>query len=46
MEKLNKAVQEKLDEFIDTLPRLSKGENKGEFKRKTIMPKDLGVTEE
>ncbi|MBD3227862.1 MAG: hypothetical protein GF329_06710 [Candidatus Lokiarchaeota archaeon] len=38
---LNKTVYEKIGEIIDTLPKKSKGPNKGELKRKTIKVEDL-----
>ena len=38
---LNKAVEDGIDKIIEKLPRLSKGQSKGELKRKTIMLEDL-----
>ncbi len=41
MKKLNALISSKIEEIIDKLPKLTKGENKGEFKRKTIKIEDL-----
>ena len=38
---LNKYIFEKIGEISDTLPKISKGPNKGNMKRKTIKPEDL-----
>ncbi|MHA2011765.1 MAG: hypothetical protein ACTSWG_05335, partial [Candidatus Helarchaeota archaeon] len=38
---LNKAVYEKINEIIDTLPKWSRGAKKGNIKRKTIRLEDL-----
>ncbi|MHA1270009.1 MAG: hypothetical protein ACTSPY_09515 [Candidatus Helarchaeota archaeon] len=38
---INKAVFDKINTIIDTLPKLSKGPNKGSLKRKTIKLEDL-----
>ncbi len=41
IELLNNSVEAALNEVIDKLPKFSKGEHKGELKRKTIKPEDL-----
>lgn len=40
-EYLDGKVEEGVKELIDKLPRKSKGKNKGELKRITLMPKDF-----
>ena len=39
---LNIEVAKEIDNIIDKLPKFSKGQKKGEIKRKTIKPEDLG----
>lgn len=41
IETVNSAIETQLEGFIDKLPRYSKGEHKGEIKRKTIKLDDL-----
>ncbi|NVM27979.1 MAG: hypothetical protein HWN65_03970 [Candidatus Helarchaeota archaeon] len=41
IEMLNDAVGSELDKMIEKLPKFSKGQKKGEIKRKTIKPEDL-----
>ena len=41
LELLNHAVNSELDKTIDALPKFSKGQKKGELKRKTIKSEDL-----
>ncbi|NVM52590.1 MAG: hypothetical protein HWN66_02720 [Candidatus Helarchaeota archaeon] len=41
MELLNQTLAGELDKIIDKLPKFSKGQKKGEIKRKTIKAEDL-----
>ena len=41
LELLNQVVNSELDKVIDALPKFSKGQKKGELKRKTIKAEDL-----
>ncbi len=42
IKKLNESIEKNINNIIDKLPKITKGDNKGELKRKTIMPDDLG----
>ncbi|MHA1131198.1 MAG: hypothetical protein ACTSQI_17220 [Candidatus Helarchaeota archaeon] len=41
LEFLNSTITSNLETVIEKLPKFTKGQNKGELKRKTIKPSDL-----
>jgi hypothetical protein len=41
MERLTTLITTEIDKVIGKIPKLSKGDNKGTLKRKTILPEDL-----